>query len=184
MRKPQKQLTLDKLPESQTNQNVQPAPEKRIAIKEFAHQTGIDELTLKVSFKLQPSKAAFSKLKADLWFDDQPLPSVLFCIPQGPLPTDELEYKWVLDMAGIATGSYTVKIELYEPAIDKWICYASDEMALDYVPQTRQSRLFRVPTVKSVAGADLAVSSKSEGEIYQEIKDALNREQKSRRDNW
>lgn len=180
--KPQKQLTLDKLPAQQ--QSAQPPEEKKILITALAAQTGIDELTLDVSFKLKPSKGVFNKIKADLSFDNQPLQPVLIRIPQGPLALDELEYGWVLDMTGIAEGKYAVKVEMYEVWGSERLGGTEGELLVDYVPQTRQSRLVKVPSVKSVAGGDLAVASKTENEIYREIKDSLEREQKSERDSW
>jgi hypothetical protein len=184
MRKPQKQLTLDKLPTPQPKP-AQPAQPKKLTITELAAQTGIDELTLKVTFQLHPTKAAFSKVKADLWFEKEALPSALIRIPQGPLATDELEYRWVLDMTGVAAGQYTVKVLMYEVwgSSEKLGC-TERELQVNYVPQKRQSRYVRVPTVKSVAGADLAVTSKTESEIYKGIKDAQKREQENKRDSW
>jgi hypothetical protein len=58
------------------------------------------------------------------------------------------------------------------------------EMTVDYLPQTRQSRLVRVPTVKSVAGADLAVVSNSQKDIYDELRETQKKEQLCKKDNW
>ncbi len=52
------------------------------------------------------------------------------------------------------------------------------------VPQTRESRFVKVPTVKSIAGADLAVVSESEKKVYQEIEKTMKKEQLSQRDDW
>ncbi|MCW4001204.1 MAG: hypothetical protein NWE93_13300 [Candidatus Bathyarchaeota archaeon] len=181
--KPHRQLTLDKLPTSQPSP-AQPPQLKQIKITQFASETGIDELTLKVSFALKPSKAAFSKLKADLRFEEEVLSSVLIRVPQGPLSTDELEYSWVLDMTGIGEGKYAVGVEMYEAGGSEKLNCATDELTLDYVPQTRRSCYIRVPSVKSVAGADLSVASKTESELYRELENTLREEQKCRRDNW
>jgi hypothetical protein len=77
--KASKQLTLDRLPSapkkepSKTTVQVQ---EKRIIITEIGTLTKEDELALKVGFKLVPSKTAFSRVKSDLWFDNQQISSV------------------------------------------------------------------------------------------------------------
>jgi hypothetical protein len=61
---------------------------------------------------------------------------------------------------------------------------ASKEIALSYQPQTRQSRLVKIPIVKSIAEKDLAVGSESEKSIYQEIEQTSKRDLKSKRDEW
>jgi len=55
---------------------------------------------------------------------------------------------------------------------------------VNYVPQTRQSRLVKVPSVRSVAGADLAVVSESEKGIYRDIEKTVKIEHRSKRDDW
>jgi len=52
------------------------------------------------------------------------------------------------------------------------------------VPQTRQSRLVRVPSVRSVAGADLRVISEAEKGIYRDIEKTVKVEHSSKLDNW
>jgi hypothetical protein len=157
----------------------------QITITQLAAETGEDELTLKIAFKLQPSKTAFSKVKAGLTFDSHPVNSVLIRIPQGPLATDELEYGWVLDMAGIAAGRYAVEVEMYEVwGSGERLGCASGELLVDYGPQTRQSRLVRVPSVKSVAGADLAVASGEEQGIFADFEESRRKENISQRDEW
>jgi hypothetical protein len=137
-----------------------------------------------VAFKMQPSKDAFSKVHSDLSFNSHPVNSIIIRIPQGPLATDECEYGFVLDMNGIVAGAYTVKVELFE----QWqsgekLSSTTKELSVDYVPQTRQSRLLKIPTVKTVAGAHLAVASRIEKDIYEEIGKTQKEEQLSKRDN-
>ena len=80
------QLTLDRLPSapkkepSKTTMQVQ---EKQIIITEIGTLTKEDELALKVGFKLAPSKTAFSRVKSDLWFDNQQISSVSIRIPKA-----------------------------------------------------------------------------------------------------
>ena len=88
-------------------------------------------------------------------------------------------------MNGIAAGAYTIKVELFE----QWesgekLCETTKELTVDYVPKTRQARLVKIPTVKTVAGADLAVASRIEKDIFEEIGKTQKKEQLNKRDNW
>jgi hypothetical protein len=55
---------------------------------------------------------------------------------------------------------------------------------VDYVPVRRQDSWVRVPTVKSVAGADLTVVSEQERSIYREMEENRKRALANRRDEW
>lgn len=55
---------------------------------------------------------------------------------------------------------------------------------MDYLPQTRKSRLVEVPIVKSVAGTDIVVVSESKKDIYSEIENLTKKESVSKRDDW
>jgi hypothetical protein len=178
-----KQITLDKLSEAAKKEPAK-SP-KQIVITQIAATIGENELGLKVAFKLHPSKASFSKVHSDLSFNSQHVNSVVMRIPQGPLATDECEYGCVLDMTGITAGAYAVKVELFE----QWesgekMFETTKELTVDYVPKTRQARLIKIPTVKTVAGADLAVGSRIEKDIFEEIGKTQKKEQLNRRDNW
>jgi len=48
----------------------------------------------------------------------------------------------------------------------------------------REDRLFKIPIMKSIAGADLAVVSASEKGIYREIEETMKKELESDRDEW
>jgi hypothetical protein len=49
---------------------------------------------------------------------------------------------------------------------------------------TRQSRLVKIPIVRSVTGADLAIVSNSQRNIYLDIEKTVKKDQDSKRDNW
>jgi len=185
--KSSKQLTFDSLPAAPTkpDANAKAATPKKISITQMEATTGIDELTLKIAFRLEPSRLAFSKIKADLFFEEANISSALIRVLQGPLGTDESEYAWVLDTKDLAAGVYHLRVEMYE----LWhsgerLNQTSHELTVDYLPVTRQSRLIRIPTVKSVAGADLTVSSGSEKGVFSEIEENRKKEQFSRRDKY
>jgi hypothetical protein len=182
-----KQFTLDSLLDARPKDAIdiiKQTQEEPITITQIETATKEDELALKIAFKL-PQKKAFSRVQSDLWFDRQHVGSALIRMLQGPLATDESEFSAVLDMKGIPAGSHIIGVEMY----GLWdrgekLCRAIREITVDYVPQTRQSRLVKVPTVRSVAGADLAVVSESEKTIYRDIEKTVKREHSSKRDDW
>jgi hypothetical protein len=182
------QLTLDSLqnvPIKESNKATKPIQEKQIIITEISAITREDELALKVGFKLLPSKTAFSKVKSNLCFNNHQISSVLIRIPQGPLAGDEFELTPVLGMKGITAGSYTIRVEMYELRSDgEKLSFTSKEVAVQYVPQTREYKLVKIPIVKSFGGENLAVVSESTKNIYREIEETMKKESVTKRDEW
>jgi hypothetical protein len=179
-----KQLTFDSLPTTHIKQDKKTklAIQKKICITKMETGTKIDEITLKISFKLEPSHLAFSKIKADLFFEDTHINAVTIKVLQGALGTNELEYNWVMDTKGIAKGIYHLKIEMYEdlPSGEK-IHQTVREITVNYVPQTRQARLIKIPLVKSITGIDIVVVSNQEKQLYLDLEKTVKKEQISRR---
>jgi hypothetical protein len=160
-------------------------PTKAIVINRIADTTKEDELALKVEFTLLPSKMSFSKINLDLYFQEQLLNSIPLCIPQSALLGDNLEYPLALDMKGIAEGNYLIRVEMYEPwDSGEKLNFTAREIEVQYVPQTREARLVKIPTVKSVAGTDLTVVSSSAKNIYRDMEQDLKKESISKRDEW
>lgn len=186
--KASKQLTLDNLttdPIKESSKATKPIQEKQIIITDISAITIEDMLALKIGFKLLPSKTAFSKLKSDLWFNNQQIKSVLIRIIQGSLATDEFELTPLLDMKGITAGSHTIKVEMYEPwSNSEKLSFTQKEVTVQYVPKTRESKLIKIPTVKSFGGTDLIVVSKSDKNIYHEIETTMKKELATKRDEW
>ncbi len=186
--KPPNNLTLNHLPNATKNESTKTTAqiqEKKIIITEIGTLTKEDELALKVSFKLFPSKTAFSKVQLDLSFDNQQISSVSIRIPQGALSADEFELTPVLNMKGIPAGIHNLKVEMYELwSSGERLSQTFKEVNVDYVPQTRESKFVKVPSVKSIAWADLAVVSESEKKVYREIEKTMKKEQLSKRDDW
>ena len=183
-----KQTTLGILPEAQKEEPAKkelPQPEKKIEITEINASAREDELALKVGFKLVPSRTAFFRVSSDLVFDGQKIDSLHLRILQGPLATDDSEYSSVLDMTGIAEGQHSLRVEIYElwGSGEKLTC-TSKETTVNYVPVRREDRLVKIPIMKSIAGADLAVVSASEKSIYREIEETMKKELESDRDEW
>jgi hypothetical protein len=183
-----KQTTLGTLPEprkAEPTKTGAPAQKKQIEITEIGTSTREDELVLKVGFKLLPSRTAFSRVTADLYFDGQKIDSLRLRVLQGPLATDDLEFSSVLDMAGIEQGPHTLRVEMYElwSSQEKLTC-TSKEATVEYVPLKREDRFVRVPIVKTVAGADLEIISDTQKNIYREIEEEMKKESFSKRDHW
>jgi hypothetical protein len=183
-----KQTTFGNLQEAPKQEGVipvEPEQKKRIEITEITALTREDELVFKVGFRLFPSRRAFSRVTSDLYFDEQKIDSLRLRILQGPLATDDSEFSFVLDTSGIVQGQHTLRVEMFEvwSSGEKLTC-ASKEVAIEYVPLKKEDRLTKVPIVKSVAGADLAIVSESEKNIYREIEENIKEEAISRRDEW
>jgi hypothetical protein len=160
-------------------------PTKAIVINSIADTTKEDELALKVEFSLIPSKASFSKINLDLYFQEQLINSTPLYISQSSLLGDHLEFPQFLDMKGIVAGEYLIKVEMYEPwSSGEKLNFTAKEIIVQYVPQTRASRLVKVPTIKSVAGTDLTVVSSSVKDIFREIEQDQKQEAISKRDEW
>jgi len=60
----------------------------------------------------------------------------------------------------------------------------SKEVTVEYVPQTRESRLIRIPIVKRFGGEDLVVVFVTDKSIYHEIEETMKKESISKRDEW
>jgi len=160
-------------------------PTKAIVINNIADTTKEDELALKVEFSLIPSKVSFSKINLDLYFQEQLINSTPLYISQSSLLGDSLEFPQFLDMKGIGAGNYLIRVEMYEPwSSGEKINFTTKEITVQYVPQTRTERLVKIPTVKSVAGADLTVVTSIAKNIYREIEQDLKKESVSKRDEW
>jgi hypothetical protein len=162
-----------------------PGQSKQITITGIKTATKEDELALKVEFRLLPSNTVFSKITFDLYFDEQKLNSICIRIPQGPLATDVLELTPVLDMKGISAGTHIIKAEMYELwSSGERLTHASKVVAVEYSPENKEERLTKVPIVKNIAGADLAIESDSEKDIYREIEEYTKKDMISKRDEW
>jgi hypothetical protein len=159
-----KQLTLDKLPVGTKEATISSiTSKKQIIITEISTSTKVAEIALNIAFKLVPSNIAFSKIQFDLFFSNQQISSESIRILQGPLANEIFELTNVLNMKGIPAGSYILKIEMYELwSTGKRFSQATKEVTVDYVPQTREFKFIKVPSVKSVAGTSLSVISESE----------------------
>ena len=160
-------------------------PSKAIIIDRISDTSKEDELELKIEFSLLPSKASFSKVNLDLYFQETLLKSAALIIPQSQLLNDNFEYLQVLEMKGVAAGEYLVRVEMYEPwSSGEKLNFTTKEITVHYVPHTRAERYVRIPTVKSVAGNDLTVVSSKARDIYREIEQDLKKEAISSRERW
>jgi len=185
--KKSKQTTFDSLPTGQEkpSQKIEASTNKQIVITEICNEAREDDLELKVVFRLIPSRAAFSKIIAELYFDGQKLYRTAVRIPQGLLSANDLELPFILDMRGINAGLHSIRVEMYElwNSEEKLNC-ASKEVTLEYVPARRQDRFIKIPIVKNSTGAEIEVVSKPEKDVYREIEKDLKKELMSQQDKW
>jgi hypothetical protein len=160
-------------------------PKKTIIINGIEHAAKENYLDLKIGFSLLPSKTSFSKIIVDLYFQDNLLNSTSLSIPESLLLNDSFEHSLVLDMSGIREGDYVIRAELYElwETAEK-LNFTSDEIIVHYTPITREERLVKIPTVKSVAGTDLVIVSSSTKKILSDIEQDLKKESDSKKDYW
>ena len=183
-----KQTTLGTIPQihkAQPAKSAVPEKKKQIEITEISANTREDELVLKIGFRLLPSRTAFSRVTSDLYFDEEKIDSLRLRVLQGPLATDDSEFSSVLDMTGIGKGQHIIRVEMYELwSSEEKLTSTSKEVTIEYVPLKKEDRLIRIPIVKSSAGADLAIISDTEKNIYREIEKQMKRESESRRDYW
>jgi hypothetical protein len=186
--KQSKQTALDNLPDvppKKASEPIESEQKKHITITRIDTATKEDELALQIEFRLFPSKTDFSKIRSDMYFDGQKLNTVCVRIPQSPLARDDFELTPVLDMKGISPGKHIIKVEMYELwSSGEKLAYTFKEVTVEYVPQRIEDRLLKIPTVKSIAGNDLAIASDSEKDIYHEIEENAKRESISKRDEW
>jgi len=183
-----KQTTLENQPEAHKTEPAKktaPTQQKQIEITQINTTTREDELVLEIGFRLLPSRTAFSRVTADLYFDGEKIDSLRLRILQGPLATDSLEFSSVLDITGIDKGQHTIKVEMYELwGSRETLTNTSKEVTVEYVPLKREDRLIKVPIIKSIAGANLAIISDTEKNIYREIEEGMKKEANSKRDTW
>ena len=182
-----KQSTLDSLSFQFNTTRSKEAikPTKAIVINQHLRFNQRRRVVLKVEFGLLPSKTSFSKINLDLFFQEHLLNSTTIRIPQSALLNDTSEFPLILDMKGIIAGEYLIRVEMYEPwSSGEKLNFTFKEITVQYVPQTREARLVKIPTLKSVAGSDLTVVSSSAKNIYREIEQDQKQEAISKRDEW
>jgi hypothetical protein len=181
-----KQTTFDSLPAVQQKpvQNGEANRHKQIVISEICIETKEDDLDLKVAFRLAPSKAFFSKITADPYFDGQKLHSYAVRIPQGPLSADDFDLPVSLDMRGISAGPHLIRIEMYElwNSTEK-LTGSSKEVTIDYIPVHKQDRYIKMPILRNPSG-EINVVSESERDLYRETLEDAKKDLTGKRYEW
>jgi hypothetical protein len=71
---------------------------------------------------------------------------------------------------------------MYEPwSSGEKLNFTAKEITTQYIPKTREARLVKTPTVKSVVGNDLTVVSSNAKNIYRQIDRDQKQEAKSKK---
>ena len=159
--------------------------DRQIIITKLGSTLVWEDLFLEVEFKLVPNKNAFSKIKANLLFDQRVTKSFFFDILQSFGSTKEFSLKTTLDLKGLPSGVHSIKVEIYELwSFPEKHNRTEKEITIEYTPQTKKASLRKVPIVTKVQGDDLAVVSDSERRIYEEIQETVKKEVDSKRKKW
>ena len=144
-----------------------------------------DKLALEAKFKLLPSKTAFSKIKADLWFDNTKIKSVLFNILHSLGSTAEFLLTTTLKTNEVKPGPHAVKVEMVEVSIfRKTLACAIKETIVEYHPLSREERLRKVLTIKKIEDQGITVVSENDKEIYQELENSIKKIESTKQDKW
>ena len=132
-----------------------------------------------------PTRASFSRVFVELFFDGQKLQCCSVRIPQGALSADELEWPAALDMRGICAGQHVIRAEMYELwNSEEKLILESKEVKINYVPVRRQDRYIKIPIVKKVEREDLEIVSEPTRVVYRQIEKEQKEELLSKRDEW
>jgi len=157
--------------------------QRQIILTKIYLENTIEELALKVEFKLLPNKRFYSKIKSDLWFDNKRVTSLLFDILYSFGSADEFYLKVTLNPNGITSGVHLVKVEMNEvSSLRKKQIYVVKETIVDFQKQNKASRLRKIQLVKKVEGQGIVIISNKDitGVIEANMKNDL----LSKRDNW
>jgi hypothetical protein len=170
-----RQLKLDRFPSEFLKK--QKEHDRHIVITKLDSTLVWDELLLEIGFKLIPNKIAFSKIRADLWFDQKVTKSFLFDILHSFGPTNDFTLKTALDLQGLPSGTHSIKIEMKE----RWSFlekhnHTEKEITIEYTLQTKKAMLKELPIIKKIEGEGIAIVSDREKHIYQEIQETRKKE--------
>jgi hypothetical protein len=176
-----RQLKLDRFPSEAPKK--QKEHDRHIVITKLDSTLVWDELLLEISFKLIPNKTAFSKIRANLWFNQKATKSFLFDILHSFGPTNDFTLKTTLDLQGLPSGTHSIIVEMYElwSFLEKHT-HTEKEITIEYTPQTKKATLKEVPIIKKIEAEGIVIVSDSEKHIYQEIQETRKKEIASERE--
>ncbi len=156
---------------------------KQIVITKLDSTLVWDDLFLEVEFQLVPSKSYFSKIKAELWFDQEKTKVFLFDILHSFSSTNEFTLKATLDLQETPMGTHSIKVEMYEPwSITEKHNQTEKETKIEYTPETKKATLRRIPTIKKIEAEGIAIISADEKQLYQEMQETMKKELTSKRE--
>jgi len=154
---------------------------KQISITELNATVKVDDLIVDAKFKLTPSKRIFSRIKADLYFDEQHLKSFYLGIPYYFARQKEFPLRSVLSFEEISAGAHTIKLEM----LGLWPSAGpSDvkETTIEYQPLMKALTVRAIPKIKKIEGPDIAVLTDEAKKLYQEMKERWKKELIARRE--
>jgi len=156
---------------------------KHVTITEFKAILKRTNLILNAKFKLAPSKRIFSRIQADLYFDEHHVKSFYVGIPYYFTRKMEFPLRSLLNLKKVSAGSHTIKIEM----CGLWP-YAgpSDfkETTIEYQPLVKARITRKIPVIKKIEGPDIAVVTDEAKKLYREMKERWKKETRATREHW
>jgi hypothetical protein len=156
---------------------------KQVIITKFEATVEGENLILKALFKLAPSKRVFSRMRADLRFDEHFLKSIYVGMPYYLARQQEFPLQTVLGLEDISAGKHTIRLEM----LGLWPSAGpSDfmEASFEHEPLRKVFRARAIPTIKKFEGPSIGVVTDEADKLYGEMKDRWKRETKESRDGW
>ena len=97
--------------------------------------------------------------------------------------TNEFKLKATLSLRALPSGTYPVKVEIYElMSSQEKRGYAEKEVKVEYTPQTKKAKLREIPIVKKIEGEGIAIVSDIEKHIFKEMQEIVKKELTSKRE--
>jgi len=154
---------------------------KAVTITDLNTMLKRQDLILNVKFKLAPSKRVFSRIKVDLYFDEECIKSFYLGVPYYFACKEELPIRSVLSLKQVRAGKHTVKVELG----GLWpLAGPSDfkEATIDWYPTVRVPLVKVIPRVKKIEAPAIAVVTSEVKGLYEEMRKRWKRELIARRE--
>lgn len=156
---------------------------KHVTITKLEATVKRTNLILIAKFKLAASKRIFSRIQADLYFDEQHIKSFYVGIPYYFAGKKEFPLRSLLSLEEISAGSHTIKLEM----CGLWhYATPSDlkETTIEYQPPVKTKITRKVPKVKKIDGPHIAVVTDEAKKLYREMRERWKKEVRAKRDRW
>jgi hypothetical protein len=154
---------------------------KEVSITDLNAAVKREDLILNAKFKLAPSKRIFSRIRANLGFDDQLIKSFYLGIPYYYASQEEHPLRTLLSLENVNAGTHIIKLELS----GLWpTAGPSDtkEITFEYQPLVEMRITGAIPTLKKIEGPCVAVETDEARRLYEKMRQRWKRELIARRE--